>query len=68
MPNHTTGKTDRLLARVCANCPACRQARRRQKGIAFALVKKVEGKVCPFCRAYKRVTGRDPHAPVAPVT
>jgi rubrerythrin len=52
---------DRLLARVCVNCPVCRTARRRQAGAAFTLVRKVETGVCPFCRAYERVFGRKAH-------
>ena len=56
-----TSNLDRFLAKVCVCCPVCRQARRKQTGAAFRLVKSVEAKVCPFCRAYKRVYGRDPH-------
>lgn len=46
------------------NCPVCRCARRKQSGLAFQLVKQVETKVCPFCRAYARVYGQKSH--VAP--
>jgi hypothetical protein len=56
---------DKILAGVCMNCPVCRRARRQQGGIAFQLVKRVETKVCPFCRAYERVHGRKSHEPVA---
>jgi uncharacterized protein CbrC (UPF0167 family) len=56
---------DKVLAQVCANCPACRQARRRQCGIAFWLVKRVEAKLCPFCRAYERVYSRPAHEAMA---
>jgi len=52
---------DKVLAKVCVNCPVCRRARRRQRGAAFWLVKQVEAKVCPFCRAYERVFGRKAH-------
>jgi CxxC motif-containing protein len=58
---------NRNLAKVCVNCPVCRRARRKQRGIAYALVKKVEGSVCPFGRSYERVHGRKPHEPVSPV-
>jgi hypothetical protein len=54
------------MARVCVNCPVCRQARRRQRGLAFWLVKKVEGKLCWFGRAYERRFGRKPHEPIQP--
>ncbi len=63
-PRHPTS-LDRILAKVCMNCPVCRRARRKQSGLAFQLVKQAETKVCPFCRAYERVYGRKAHAPVA---
>ena len=52
---------DKALAKVCVNCPVCRRARGRQRGAAFQLVQKIEGRVCPFCRAYERVFGRKAH-------
>jgi hypothetical protein len=52
---------DGTLAKVCLNCPVCRHARHRQRGAAFWLVQNVEGRVCPFCRAYQRLFGRKPH-------
>jgi hypothetical protein len=52
---------DKALARICANCLVCRRARRRQRGFAFWLVKRVESRLCPFCRAYERVHGRPAH-------
>jgi hypothetical protein len=54
-------KMDRALAKVCLTCPVCRHARRRQAGVAFRLVKNIEGSVCPFCQAYERVYGRKAH-------
>ena len=54
---------DQALAKVCMNCPVCRRARRQQRGAAFQLVKRIETKICPFCRAYERVFGRKPHEP-----
>lgn len=66
MKPHRITPMDRALARVCANCPVCRHARRRQAGAAFWLVKTVEGSVCPFCRAYERVHGRKSHEPASP--
>ena len=53
---------DRKLAKVCLRCPVCRHARRKQRGLAFWLVKNVENKVCPFCQAYEKVYGRKSHA------
>jgi uncharacterized protein CbrC (UPF0167 family) len=66
MKNRKTHSIDRALAQVCANCPVCRQARRYQHGAAFWLVSKVEGRWCPFCRAYERVYGRKSHEPSSP--
>jgi hypothetical protein len=57
---------DRTLARGCMNCPLCRRARQKQKGLAFWLVRRVEGSLCPQCRAYARVTGRAAHEPIPP--
>ena len=56
-------KLNQILAAVCVNCPMCRRARQRQRGFAFGMVKKVEAKLCPFCRAYQRVYGQNPSAP-----
>lgn len=56
---------DVKMAQICQRCLVCRQARRRQRGMAFWLVRRVEGKVCPFCRAYERVYGRPAHEPVS---
>ncbi len=52
---------DRVLARVCQNCPVCRRARQKPGSPAFQLVSKVERHLCPFCRAYERVHGRPAH-------
>jgi hypothetical protein len=62
MNPHRATALDLALAKVCQNCPACRRARQRQRGFFFWLVKRVEGKVCPFCRAYERLHGRPAHA------
>ena len=65
MPSNPS-KLAHALARICANCPVCRQARRKQRGVAFQIVKHVETKVCPACRAYAKVTGRQAHEPIRP--
>lgn len=62
-PAQNASSFDKALARVCANCPVYRWARRRQRGLASWLVQRVEAKLCPFCRAYERVTGRKAHEP-----
>jgi hypothetical protein len=55
---------DKSLARWCLNCPVCKYARKKQKGIVYWFVKKVESKICPFCRAYEKVYNRKPHEPI----
>lgn len=61
MKSETTTKLDWLLAGICRNCPVCRSARNRPSSMAHRLVKRVEGGLCPFCRAYERVYGRKAH-------
>lgn len=55
---------DRAMARRCVECPVCSHARRRQRGLAYWFVRRIEGSVCPYCRAYERVYGRKAHEPV----
>jgi len=64
MKPQAPSKLDRKLAQVCVNCPVCRHARREQRGLAYEIVKTVETAVCPFCRAYERVYGRQAHEPL----
>jgi hypothetical protein len=54
-------RLDRLLANICEVCPVCIHARKKQHGIAFQLVRSVEERICPFCRAYEKVHGRKSH-------
>ncbi len=56
----------RRRAQRCLSCPVCRRARKKQKGLAYWLVRSVEGSICPYCRAYERVTGRKAHEPLTP--
>jgi hypothetical protein len=57
---------DRRMARVCLSCPACKHARKAQKGLLFELVRRIEGRICPFCRAYEKVYGRKAHEAIDP--
>jgi uncharacterized protein CbrC (UPF0167 family) len=57
---------DKTLAEFCVKCLVCRHARGQQRGAAFWLVKKIEARMCPFCRAYERVYGRKAHERRAP--
>jgi len=52
---------DRKMAEQCLTCPVCKHARKKQKGIAYWFVKKIEGGICPFCKAYERVYGKKAH-------
>ncbi len=54
---------DREMAQKCVECPVCSHARRKQGGIIYWFVKRVEGGVCPYCKAYERVYGRKAHEP-----
>lgn len=55
---------DRNLAKFCLTCPVCKHARKRQKGLVFKFVQKIEGNLCPFCKAYERVYGKKAHQPI----
>lgn len=57
---------DRFRAQRCVECPVCTHARKKQRGVAFWLVKNVEGGICPYCKAYEKVYGRKAHEPVPP--
>ena len=57
---------DRRFAAKCLSCPVCKRARRKQRGLAYWFVKKVEGSCCPQCRAYEKVYGRKAHEPEPP--
>lgn len=61
MKNAEITEKDRQMAAKCGECPVCRHARKKQRGIAFWFVKKVEGRVCPYCKAYEKVYGRKSH-------
>lgn len=60
----TITEKDRAMARKCMECPVCRHARDKQKGFAFWFVKRIEGDLCPWCRAYEKVYGRKAHEAV----
>jgi hypothetical protein len=51
------------MAEACVNCPVCRHARKKQRGLAYLFVRKIEGGLCPFCRTYEKVYGRKAHEP-----
>lgn len=55
---------DRQRAKQCLKCPVCNKARVNQKGFSFWFVKKIEGGVCPYCKAYEKVYGKKAHEPL----
>jgi hypothetical protein len=61
-PNVTA--KEREQAQKCLECPVCRRARRKQRGLAYWFVKTFEGRICPYCQAYEKVYGRKAYEPV----
>jgi len=51
-------------ARKCLECPLCRRAREKQKGIAYLLVKYIDRKICPYGRALEKFTGQPAYEPI----
>jgi hypothetical protein len=48
-----------ILARFCMVCPICKNARKHPHGICNWFKKKVENRICPFCRAYNKLVSKD---------
>jgi hypothetical protein len=63
--NAAISEKDRKMAEKCLECAVCKQARIKQRGFAFWFVRKIEGGLCPYCKAYERVYGRKAHEPPA---
>lgn len=61
----TISKRDLARARRCLECPVCSRGRQKQRGFFYWIVKRVEGGVCPYCKAYEKVYGRKAHAPLS---
>ena len=64
MQNDTITDEDRKKAKQCLECPICRRAREKQKGLAYWFVKKIESGFCPACKAYEKVYKRKAHEPL----
>jgi len=62
--NETITEKDRERAKGCLNCPVCKRAREKQRGVAYWVVKHVEEGLCPNCKAYNKVYGRKAHEPL----
>ncbi len=65
MKGETITDRDRAMAQRCVDCPVCKHARWKQRGLAFNFVKRIENRVCPFCQAYEKVYGRKAHEPAS---
>ena len=61
---YTVTERDRRMAQKCVECAVCQNARDQQRGFSYWFVKRIENRLCPFCRAYERVYGRKAHEPV----
>ncbi len=64
MSRSGVSEQDRAMAKRCMECPVCGRARKRQRGFAFWFVKGIEGRLCPYGKAYERVYGRKAHEPL----
>ena len=64
MGSENITEKDKEMANKCMQCPVCKHARRKQKGIAFWFVKTIEASLCPYCMAYEKVYGRKAHEPM----
>ena len=64
MQTESITENDRKLAKQCLECPLCKRARYKQKGLIFWFVKKLEGSICPACKAYEKVYHRKAHEPM----
>lgn len=62
MPDYTP--VEKELAEKCLSCPICGHARKKQRGLAFFFVKRIESGFCPACKAYEKVYGKKAHEPV----
>ena len=58
---------ERQMAKKCLECPVCKKARKNQRGFFFWFVRKIEGDMCPYCKAYEKVYGRKAHEPAISV-
>ncbi len=61
MGNAEITEKEREMAKRCLECPVCGRARTKQRGIAYWFVKRIEGGVCPYCKAYEKVYGKKAH-------
>jgi len=63
MEKTSPSSKDIEMAKKCLECPVCKGARKKQKGLFFWFVKTIEEDKCPYCQAYERVYGKKAHEP-----
>ncbi|MEI6512480.1 MAG: hypothetical protein WCO51_04295 [bacterium] len=63
MSELTISENDREMAKRCEGCGVCKKARKNQRGFAYWFVKRIEGSLCPYCKAYEKVHGRKAFEP-----
>jgi len=64
MQSEEITEKDRAKAKQCLECPICKRAREKQKGLIFWFVKKLESGICSACIAYEKVYHRKAHEPI----
>ena len=62
--NEAITEKDRQRAKQCLDCPVCRHARKKQRGLAFWFVKKIDTGICPAGKAYEKVYQRKAYEPI----
>jgi len=61
------GALTKKLGNFCKDsCPVCTKAREKGEGFLHTLVK-IEEKICPACRSYKKVYGVPAHQKIKKV-
>ena len=65
MDKKMISEKDKAMAQKCIECSLCKKARKEQRGFAFWFVKKIEGSLCPYCKAYEKVYGRKAHETIS---
>jgi hypothetical protein len=51
-------------AKMCLECPICKNGRKNQRGLAYLFVKFVDRKICPACKAFEEITGQRAFEPI----
>ena len=54
----------RSKAKRCLECPICKRAREKQRGLAYLFTKYIDRKICPNCKAFEQMTGQLAYEPL----